>query len=113
MTRAVRLSHRLYLAHGNSLLAASGWSPKDFWDRRRRPRLILLSLVLGASKAPNLPEVARTLGVGLDCTMVSLMQSAVLVFLLHLLQEKEETALNNATDYTLRDLINRLDTGTK
>ena len=45
--------------------------------------------------------------------MVSLMQSAVLVFLLHLLQEKEETALNNATDYTLRDLINRLDTGTK
>ncbi len=65
------------------------------------------------SKALNLPEVARTLGVGFDCTMVALMQSAVLVFLLHLVQEKEETALNNAADYTLRNLINRLYTGTK
>jgi hypothetical protein len=62
-------------------------------------------------KPLDLNEVARTLGVGFDCTMVALMQSAVLVFLLHLVQEKEETALNNAADYTLRNLINRLYTG--
>jgi len=53
-------------------------------------------------------EVAMTLGVGFDCTMVALMESAVLVFILHLVQEKEETALNRAGDYTLRNLINRL-----
>jgi biopolymer transport protein ExbB/TolQ len=56
-------------------------------------------------------DVAKTLGVGFDCTMVALMESAVLVFILHLVQEKEETALNRAGDYTLRNLINRLYTG--
>jgi biopolymer transport protein ExbB/TolQ len=56
-------------------------------------------------------DVAMTLGVGFDCTMVALMESAVLVFILHLVQEKEETALNRAGDYTLRNLINRLYTG--
>jgi biopolymer transport protein ExbB/TolQ len=59
----------------------------------------------------NLKDVARTLGVGFDCTMVALMESAVLVFLLHLVQEKEESALNSAGDYTLRNLINRLYAG--
>src|SRR2546421_5106896 len=59
----------------------------------------------------NLKEVARTLGIGFDCTMVALMESAVLVFLLHLVQEKEESALNSAGDYTLRNLINRLYAG--
>lgn len=74
---------------------------------------------LGASLAeagdPNrqqdLKEVARTLGVGFDCTMVALMQSAVLVFFLQLVQEKEETAVNHAGDYVLRNLINRLYVG--
>ena len=56
-------------------------------------------------------EVAKTLGIGFDCTMVALMESAVLVFILHLVQEKEETALNHAGDYTLTNLINRLYTG--
>ncbi len=65
------------------------------------------------SKALNLNEVARTLGVGFDCTMVALMESALLVFLLHLVQEKEETSLNSAADYTLRNLINRLYTSGK
>lgn len=74
---------------------------------------------LGASLAgagvPGKPvilqDVARTLGVGFDCTMVALMESAILVFLLHLVQEKEESALNSAGDYTLRNLINRLYAG--
>jgi hypothetical protein len=56
----------------------------------------------------NIKEIARTLGVGFDCTMVALMQSAVLVFLMQLVQETEETAVNLAGDYTLRNLINRL-----
>lgn len=59
-------------------------------------------------KAFDPKEVAKTLGVGFDCTMVALMESAVLVFILHLVQEKEETALNRAGDYTLKNLINRL-----
>ena len=60
------------------------------------------------SKAFDLHEVAATLGVGFDCTMVALVESAILVFLLHLVQEQEESALNGAGDYTLRNLINRL-----
>lgn len=62
----------------------------------------------GLSEVLNLKEVARTLGVGFDCTMVALVESAILVFLLHLVQEKEESAVNSAGDYTLRNLINRL-----
>jgi biopolymer transport protein ExbB/TolQ len=59
----------------------------------------------------DLPSIARTLGIGFDCTMLALMESAVLVFLLHLVQEREESALNRAGDYTLRNLINRLYAG--
>jgi biopolymer transport protein ExbB/TolQ len=62
----------------------------------------------GLSDVLNLKEVARTLGIGFDCTMVALIESAFLVFLLHLVQEKEESAVNSAGDYTLRNLINRL-----
>jgi len=60
------------------------------------------------NKALDLHEVAKTLGVGFDCTMIALVESAILVFLLHLIQEREESALNSAGDYTLRNLINRL-----
>ena len=60
------------------------------------------------NKALDLHEVAKTLGIGFDCTMVALVESAILVFLLHLVQEREESALNGAGDYTLRNLINRL-----
>lgn len=62
----------------------------------------------GLSETLDLKQVARTLGIGFDCTMVALIESAILVFLLHLVQEKEESALNSAGDYTLRNLINRL-----
>lgn len=67
-----------------------------------------LSAAGDPNKALDLHEVARTLGVGFDCTMVALVESAILVFLLHLVQEREESALNDAGDYTLRNLINRL-----
>jgi biopolymer transport protein ExbB/TolQ len=62
----------------------------------------------GLSDVLDLKAVSRTLGVGFDCTMVALIESAVLVFLLHLVQEKEESAVNSAGDYTLRNLINGL-----
>ncbi|HEY5035894.1 MAG TPA: MotA/TolQ/ExbB proton channel family protein [Chthoniobacterales bacterium] len=62
----------------------------------------------GLSDTLDLKVVARTLGIGFDCTMVALVESAILVFILHLVQEKEESTLNNAGDYTLRNLINRL-----
>ena len=63
------------------------------------------------NKALDLKEVAKTLGVGFDCTMIALIESALLVFILHIVQAKEESALNRAGDYTLRNLINRLFTG--
>jgi hypothetical protein len=43
--------------------------------------------------------------------MVALVESAILVFLLHLVQQEEESAVNKAGDYTLRNLINRLYVG--
>jgi biopolymer transport protein ExbB/TolQ len=59
----------------------------------------------------DLKMVAKTLGIGFDCTMVALVESAILVFLLHLVQHEEESAVNKAGDYTLRNLINRLYVG--
>jgi biopolymer transport protein ExbB/TolQ len=66
----------------------------------------------GAAAEINVQETARTLGVGFDCTMVALIQSAILVFAMHLVQENEETAVNLSGGYCLRNLINRLYTGT-
>jgi len=63
------------------------------------------------AKELDLKEMAKTLAVGFDCTMVALSQSALLVFLLQLVQEQEERAVNLAGDYTLRNLINRLYVG--
>jgi biopolymer transport protein ExbB/TolQ len=104
------MSHRLDLRYG--LVRFIAWVV---------PTLGFIGTVfsLGASlseagvpgKELNLKEVARTLGIGFDCTMVALSQSALLVFLLHLVQEREESALNRAGDYTLRNLINRLYAG--
>jgi biopolymer transport protein ExbB/TolQ len=73
---------------------------------------------LGASLA-SVPEtgdvkmyqLAQTLSVGFDCTMVALVWSAILVFIMQLVQEKEELCVNRAGDYTLRNLINRLYAG--
>ncbi len=62
----------------------------------------------GTTDTLDLKVVARTLGIGFDCTMIALIESAILVFILHLVQDKEESVLNHAGDYTLRNLINRL-----
>lgn len=52
--------------------------------------------------------IAHQLAVGFDCTMVALVESAILVFILHVVQEKEELSLNLAGTYVLRNLVNRL-----
>ncbi len=100
------MSHRLDLRYG--LVRFIAWVV---------PTLGFIGTVysLGASLAAagttdtlDLHAVARTLGIGFDCTMVALVESAILVFILHLVQEKEESVLNRAGDYTLRNLINRL-----
>jgi biopolymer transport protein ExbB/TolQ len=70
-----------------------------------------LSAAGDPGKTLDLKMVAKTLGIGFDCTMVALVESAILVFLLHLVQQEEESAVNKAGDYTLRNLINRLYVG--
>jgi biopolymer transport protein ExbB/TolQ len=62
----------------------------------------------GKQQTLDVQKTAMTLGVGFDCTMVALVQSAILVFILHLTQETEELAVNQVGTYTLRNLINRL-----
>lgn len=60
------------------------------------------------SGAINMAQLAHTLAVGFDCTMVALVESAILVFALHIIQEQEELSVNFVGTYTLRNLINRL-----
>lgn len=84
------------------------------------PTLGFIGTVLGmgsalgsvpTGKAIDLNALAKTLSLGFDATLVALVESAILVGLLHLVQEKEELALNKVGHYTLRNLINRLYVG--
>jgi biopolymer transport protein ExbB/TolQ len=65
----------------------------------------------GKSAQPNLAEVATSLSVGFNCTMVALVESAILVYVLHIVNEHEERAVNLAGSYVLRNLVNRLYAG--
>jgi len=55
-----------------------------------------------------LQSVTGDLALAFNTTMVALVLSAVLVFLLHVAQGREEAALNRAGQYCLDNLINRL-----
>jgi len=71
---------------------------------------ISLALALidpGAEEQP-LGDIAQALGVSFYTTLVALMESALLVLVLNLVQASEERALNSAGDETLTNLINRL-----
>jgi hypothetical protein len=70
-----------------------------------------LAAVPADSSKINMAEIAHTLSVGFDCTMVALAESAILVYVLHIVNEQEEKAVNLAGTYTLRNLINRLYAG--
>lgn len=55
-----------------------------------------------------MPDLTRNLGVAFYTTLLALLQSAVLVFTLHIAQAREERGLNRAGQYCLDNLINRL-----
>lgn len=59
----------------------------------------------------NMGDVAGKLAVGFDTTLVALGESAIMVYLIHVISEQEEKAVNLAGGYTLRNLINRLYAG--
>jgi len=68
----------------------------------------------GAANAPDLgnPEAVKgiiaKLGVAFYTTLLALLQSMVLVFIMHIVQGREESALNDVGQYCLDNLINRL-----
>lgn len=89
------------------------------------PTLGFIGTVIGIALAlrdagamPNLAEqaalsewlqgVTGSLALAFNTTLVALILSAVLVFLLHVAQGREESALNRAGQYCLDNLINRL-----
>ena len=59
----------------------------------------------------DLKVLTSSLGVAFYTTLVALVQSAVLVLFLNLVQAREERSVNEAGHYTLRNLINRLYVG--
>ena len=66
----------------------------------------------GSNKDPHAPEllaeITGRLGLAFYTTLLALIQSALLVFALHIAQGKEEMALNLSGQYCLDNLINRL-----
>ncbi|MGH8036063.1 MAG: MotA/TolQ/ExbB proton channel family protein, partial [Lysobacterales bacterium] len=53
-------------------------------------------------------HVTELLGVAFSTTLLALVQAAIVVFIQNLIQSREETALNQAGQYCLDNLINRL-----
>ena len=65
--------------------------------------------ITSASIGPDMMEqVTGDLGVAFYTTLLALLQSAVLMFAMHIMQEREEGALNRMGQYSLRNLVNRL-----
>ncbi|MGD9725503.1 MAG: MotA/TolQ/ExbB proton channel family protein [Gammaproteobacteria bacterium] len=63
----------------------------------------------GSQGADNLlEEVTRRLAVAFNTTLIALLQAAVLVFVQTFVQSREERAINEAGQYCLDNLINRL-----
>jgi hypothetical protein len=99
------ISHRVDLRY--SLLRYLAWAI---------PTTGFIGTVVGISDAiyrvdpdkPDLKAITASLGVAFDTTLVALCLSGILVFLLHLVQKQEETSVNQAGQYTLKHLINRL-----
>lgn len=58
-----------------------------------------------------LAELTKRLAVAFNTTLLALMMSAILVFVQHIVQASEERSLNQAGQYCLDNLINRLYTG--
>lgn len=81
----------------------------------------VIGIALALGEAGNMPSMeeadalggwmkalTRSLALAFNTTLVALLLSAVLVFLMHIAQGREETALNRSGQYCLDNLINRL-----
>lgn len=65
--------------------------------------------ITGGVMGPEMMEqVTGDLGVAFYTTLLALLQSAVLMFAMHVMQEREEGALNGIGQYCLSNLVNRL-----
>lgn len=68
--------------------------------------------VVGGSD-PNDPQllqvVATNLAVAFDTTLLALVQSSILLYLMNVIESAEEKNINNIYQYTFENLINRLD----
>ncbi len=73
---------------------------------------IAAALKLVGASAENLSSgigpIAGTLGIAFNTTMLALVESAIIVFFIHVVQQKEEESINTSAVYCLRNLINRL-----
>ena len=81
----------------------------------------VIGIALALREAGNMPDLSDQaalqgwlslltgkLALAFDTTLVALLLSAVLMFLMHIAQGREESALNGAGQYCLDNLINRL-----
>jgi biopolymer transport protein ExbB/TolQ len=62
----------------------------------------------GDGGSPNMGAVLGGLKTAFNSTIVALLQSSVLVFLIQFTQEREEAAINASSSFCLRNFINRL-----
>ena len=60
---------------------------------------------------PSLGAVTGSLAVAFNTTIIALIESAIIVLGIHLVQKKEEQSVNLAGNYCLRNLINRMYVG--
>lgn len=70
-----------------------------------------LAMIDPHASAQPLGEIALALGVSFYTTLVALVESAILVFFMHLVQVQEELAVNAAGHAVLTNLVNRLYAG--
>ena len=61
-----------------------------------------------AEEATFLTELTTRLAVAFDTTLVALMMSAILVYIMHLMQGREEHIVQRCGEYCLNNFINRL-----
>lgn len=72
---------------------------------------ILCALDVAKSMPPSdelLPTVAGSMSVAFWTTLLALLMSCVIMYLMHVIQGKEETYLNKCSQYCLKNFINKL-----
>jgi biopolymer transport protein ExbB/TolQ len=73
---------------------------------------ITLAIAGAPGSQPDDPQLLSKLTAGLavafNTTLLALVQSAILVYLMHIVEGREENTLNRAGQYCLNNLVNRL-----